>query len=192
MLILMILFVFVACDEDPDEDNNIINNANNVVNNTNNVTNNVNNTTTEPECGNGIVEAEETCDGTDLMGVTCQTLGYTAGTLACSAECRLIAVGENCQCETCDDTEEGECVDYQTDPNNCGECGNVCDEDKSCHDSICSFWEVCDGEFYEAESVMIDSEVDCFDLIQERGSIQCHRTCVDGEIVTTQEAYDGK
>lgn len=39
-----------------------------------------------PVCGDGAAEAAEHCDGTDLNGLTCQTLGgsYTGGDLACN------------------------------------------------------------------------------------------------------------
>ncbi len=38
-------------------------------------------------CGNGIAEWDEQCDGVDLNGQTCVGLGYTGGTLSCSASC---------------------------------------------------------------------------------------------------------
>jgi hypothetical protein len=38
-------------------------------------------------CGNGIIESPEQCDGVDLGGATCASLGEGAGTLACSADC---------------------------------------------------------------------------------------------------------
>jgi hypothetical protein len=37
------------------------------------------------QCGNNIVEGTEKCDGTDLAGKTCQTMGFTSGTLRCKA-----------------------------------------------------------------------------------------------------------
>lgn len=40
-------------------------------------------------CGNGKRELLETCDGGDLDGATCQTFGYTGGTLACTSGCAL-------------------------------------------------------------------------------------------------------
>ncbi len=42
-------------------------------------------------CGNEKLEDPETCDGPDLGGQTCMSLGlgYTAGTLACTGKCRL-------------------------------------------------------------------------------------------------------
>lgn len=38
-------------------------------------------------CGNNIKEIGEQCDGTDLGGQTCQSLGYYGGTLTCNANC---------------------------------------------------------------------------------------------------------
>lgn len=38
-------------------------------------------------CGNNIKETGEQCDGTDLGGTSCTSLGYYGGTLGCSAAC---------------------------------------------------------------------------------------------------------
>ncbi len=38
-------------------------------------------------CGNNVREESEVCDGTDLAGQTCQSLGFDAGTLACNVNC---------------------------------------------------------------------------------------------------------
>jgi hypothetical protein len=40
-------------------------------------------------CGNNIKEGGEQCDGTDLGGATCQSLGFSGGTLSCSASCNF-------------------------------------------------------------------------------------------------------
>ena len=40
-------------------------------------------TTGDPECGNGVIDDGEQCDGGNLGGFTCVDLGYTGGTLAC-------------------------------------------------------------------------------------------------------------
>jgi hypothetical protein len=40
-------------------------------------------------CGNNIKEEGEECDGTDLGGATCRSLGFTGGTLSCSASCNF-------------------------------------------------------------------------------------------------------
>ncbi|MDX6587509.1 MAG: large repetitive protein [Solirubrobacterales bacterium] len=39
-------------------------------------------------CGDGIVAGAEVCDGANLNGQTCESQGFTAGTLACSIDCQ--------------------------------------------------------------------------------------------------------
>ncbi len=38
-------------------------------------------------CGDGLVESPEVCDGADLGGRTCESLGFTGGALACAPGC---------------------------------------------------------------------------------------------------------
>jgi len=40
-------------------------------------------------CGDGIIDSSEDCDGTNLNGNTCQTLGYRKGNLMCTPGCRF-------------------------------------------------------------------------------------------------------
>jgi hypothetical protein len=40
-----------------------------------------------PVCGNGVIEAGEQCEGADLDGETCVSLGHDGGVLACTAGC---------------------------------------------------------------------------------------------------------
>ena len=40
-------------------------------------------TNADPLCGNGIIDPGEQCDGTNLAGFTCASLGFTGGVLAC-------------------------------------------------------------------------------------------------------------
>ncbi len=42
-----------------------------------------------PQCGDGTAECSEQCDGADLKGVTCQSIGYSTGTLGCQGDCTL-------------------------------------------------------------------------------------------------------
>ena len=60
-------------------------------------------------CGNGVLETGEQCDGGDLGGATCASLGYTGGTLTCSATCTLDVSG----CAVCGNgvREDGEACD---------------------------------------------------------------------------------
>jgi hypothetical protein len=48
--------------------------------------------TTGSSCGNGVVDGSEQCDGADLNGNTCESLGFPSGTLTCSA-CNLDTSG---------------------------------------------------------------------------------------------------
>ena len=40
-------------------------------------------------CGNGIIETDEQCDGSNLGGSSCTSLGYSGGTLSCNGSCRF-------------------------------------------------------------------------------------------------------
>lgn len=44
-------------------------------------------TGTGPVCGDGTIECGEQCEGSDLDGKTCASLGYDGGTLGCDANC---------------------------------------------------------------------------------------------------------
>jgi hypothetical protein len=43
--------------------------------------------TASTNCGNGVVEPPEQCEGEFLNGNSCESLGYEAGTLVCNAQC---------------------------------------------------------------------------------------------------------
>lgn len=60
------------------------------------------------ECGNGIVESGEDCEG-ELEGVTCARVGFDGGELACDADCAYDTSG----CTACGDgtIDEGEACD---------------------------------------------------------------------------------
>ncbi len=69
-----------------------------------------------PECGNGVVETGEACDGGDLGGATCGSEGFYCGGLSCNLDCTLdtsSCVAGSCgdatiQCsEDCDGTDLG-------------------------------------------------------------------------------------
>ncbi|MBK8237185.1 MAG: hypothetical protein IPK74_16690 [Deltaproteobacteria bacterium] len=40
-----------------------------------------------PSCGDGVIELDEECDGDDLGGFDCASLGLGDGTLTCTAQC---------------------------------------------------------------------------------------------------------
>lgn len=45
-------------------------------------------------CGDGVATGAESCDGADLLGLSCDALGFASGELTCTAECILNTV--NC------------------------------------------------------------------------------------------------
>ncbi|PKN45297.1 MAG: hypothetical protein CVU59_09470 [Deltaproteobacteria bacterium HGW-Deltaproteobacteria-17] len=77
LLTFAVSFLSTGCDDGGKKNNNNVNNTNNAV------------------CGNGILETGETCDGTDLGGLTCTDVegDFTGGTLACTAGCALDTAG---------------------------------------------------------------------------------------------------
>ena len=42
-----------------------------------------------PKCGNGVIDGAERCDGANLNGLTCNSLGFIGGTLSCTKYCVL-------------------------------------------------------------------------------------------------------
>ncbi len=113
-------------------------------------------------CGDGIREASEDCDGTDLGGKTCQDLGYAEGQLRCGPGCSydtsgctnsiskcgngVIEPGEVCDGpklngKTCQDFGfagghlacKTDCTDYDTAECSQSQCGNgVLDPGEEC------------------------------------------------------------
>jgi hypothetical protein len=85
-------------------------------------------------CGNGMVDANENCDDSDLNGATCSSIApFDSGTLGCSATCSF-------------------------DTSGCGDCGNgMVDGDEDCE----PFAAVCVGGFNDGDACTDDS--DCID-----------------------------
>ena len=48
-------------------------------------------------CGNGVIDVGEACDGMNFGGLTCESLGFAGGALACNASCNIVANG----CSSC-------------------------------------------------------------------------------------------
>ena len=52
-----------------------------------------------PVCGDGVAEGLEECDGADLGGESCTSLGYDDGTLSCLSDCTFdtfLCTGDQC------------------------------------------------------------------------------------------------
>ncbi len=56
--------------------------------------------TVDVGCGNGKIDGNEQCDGTELGGSTCQSIGFTGGDISCNSSCTLntsACTGWTCQ-----------------------------------------------------------------------------------------------
>jgi|WetSurMetagenome_2_1015567.scaffolds.fasta_scaffold245351_2 hypothetical protein len=164
-----------------------------------------------PGCGSGAIDPGERCDGHDLGGATCASLGFAGGTLACKDDCAFDTRGCATTCgdglmggiEACDGTEFGGtgCRTYgfydgtlrcsadcwNVDVSGCSRrCGDfVVDADRG---------EQCDGTnlgtdtcltlgFYHGE---LACQADChYDLSG------CTGTCGDGVVDPAYEECDG-
>ncbi|TDP75956.1 hypothetical protein [Bradymonas sediminis] len=86
-------------------------------------------------CGDDTIQSPEVCDGSDLAGASCESLGFDRGTLTCANNCLEVnssgcSYEGECQPTTCADVG-AQCGSID---NGCGEtlnCGG-CDGDLSC------------------------------------------------------------
>lgn len=58
-------------------------------------------------CGNGALDSGEDCDGTELGGASCDSLGYSGGDLACAADCSF----DDAACKASPSTQIGDVRD---------------------------------------------------------------------------------
>jgi len=146
-------------------------------------------TSSTPECGNGVKEKGEQCDGEQLARQSCRSLGYTGGILSCeSSTCKFdvsscaicgdstIQIGENCekddlQGKTCKKLGLGSGT-LVCDPSVClfdtSQCGSS--SGPLCGNGIAERGEECDGEDVLGSS--------CESLGFGRGKLRCNaETC---------------
>ncbi|MBL4686837.1 MAG: hypothetical protein JKY37_19725 [Nannocystaceae bacterium] len=71
------------------------------------------------DCGNGVIDADEQCDGTDVGGGDCLAQGFAGGTLGCTAQCTIDTT-------SCVDTVCGDGVLQRGETCDCGMGGSVC------------------------------------------------------------------
>ena len=138
-------------------------------------------------CGNNSKEAGEFCDGSDLDGETCESLGYGGGTLTCRTDCSAFDIS-GCTVDTCGNgvLDEGElCDGLELQGQTCeiigfggGQLGcspNCLSFDTSnCFDAVCGNnvvegSELCDGADLQGETCQSQG----FDV----GNLACNQTC---------------
>ncbi len=116
-------------------------------------------------CGNGIIEANEACDGTEFGSISCSTMGFVAGTVSCTQACQIDFSG--CRNPVCGDgilDSNEKCDTTNLNGNTCQtlgyasgtlSCTALCDFDTShcqapvtseCGNLVMENGEECDGE----------------------------------------------
>lgn len=165
--------------------------------------------TSTSECGDGIVEGDEVCDGTALRGETCASHGFELGELACSPDCATLDL-QNCWNPSCGDqlTEGSEICDgidlggatcisegfdsgalacsldcAELDTSGCGTCGNaLIDGDETC-DGNAVGGATCTMVGYDSGTLACASGCDALD---PTGCGTCGNQTIDGS-----ESCDG-
>lgn len=117
-------------------------------------------------CGNGIVESDEDCDGSNLAGETCGTRGYGGGALGCTSSCTFDESG----CSICGNgfVEAGEdCDGTDLAGATCADPGCTagtpsCASDCTLDYATCTGCPVCDGDgVCETDEDCNDCPSDC-------------------------------
>lgn len=149
---------------------------------------NSNDNNTNATCGDDQVAGNEVCDGADLAGFSCTTLGFTGGSLACSGTCDAfdasacngvgcgdgnVTAGEVCDGanlagSTCADHGftggtlacEPTCNAYDT---------SACTGAATCGDNLIEGNEVCDGPNLAGTT--------CISLGFDSGTLTCNSAC---------------
>jgi DNA-binding beta-propeller fold protein YncE len=97
--------------------------------------------------------------------------------------------GSNCPLATC----EGQCVDLETDPANCGACGARCDDDQICVGGRCAIaiGERGAGEFQFDGPRGLAFDANGFAVLADGNNERIARFSDDGEFATFGESGDG-
>jgi hypothetical protein len=131
--------------------------------------------TVEPVCGDGVLEGDEACDGSELGGEDCQSQGFAGGTLGCHADCTF---------------DHGQCT---------GGCGNDLIEDAEQCDGVALGGETCatvsahsQGDLACAPDCTFDVSGchTCGDGLLD-GPEECDGAELDGETCVSQGYTDG-
>lgn len=173
----------------------------------------------DPICGNGIQEGKEVCDGNDLAGLSCETIGFSDGELRCAKDCRSFISDDCSRCgngvregkEDCDgdDLQEKSCSDLFPGASGTLACSPKCRfdtqkcEGHSCGNGMVDNGEQCDcGKDPECKAEQLAAQ-SCQSLGFMGGTLACRSSttcefdtsachkCGDGKI-DPGESCDGK
>ena len=160
-----------------------------------------------PACADGAAEGAEVCDGADLDGQDCTTVGFDDGSLACAGDCTDFDTsacidwsGDCCAADAtpgCDDNActtaicaiDASCCDGAWD-DACAalaladpSCLNVGGSCPACGDDVAEGLEACDGADLQGE--------DCTDQGFDGGTLQCADDCLALDLSTCADVGFG-
>jgi hypothetical protein len=166
-------------------------------------------------CGNGLIEGDEVCDGSDLGGETCESLGFAGGSLGCREDCSALDT-EACVepvCgdgilngdEVCDGQDFGAETCASIDPQYVG--GDLtCAEDCSaiytdgclepvCGDGVANGDEVCDGDDFAGKTCNTEGfnagELTCSEDCSAFDTADCFYCAEPGQSCVTEACCPG-
>lgn len=122
------------------------------------------------QCGNGERETGEACDGADLGGFTCASIGYASGALSCNAAC-LFDVTQCVAMPVCGNgIVEGaeECDDGPQNSDTAPEACRTSCKRAYCGDGVIDIFEDC-----EKGNKFLEGLASCIDLGYSGGTLRC-------------------
>ncbi|MFH1332316.1 MAG: MopE-related protein [archaeon] len=167
----------------------------------------------QPVCGNAIVESGEECDGSNLNGQSCTSMGFAGGTLLCEVDCSYdYSSCESVSCDNDNAAEPGEACDgTDLDGRICQffgftggtlECSNNCEFNfTKCNNYVCDNdgvaepGEVCDGDDLRDWTcndldMFTGGLLQCTDLCMFDRS-ECSLICDNNNVAESGEECDG-
>ncbi|MCL2822918.1 MAG: hypothetical protein FWD57_02910 [Polyangiaceae bacterium] len=134
-----------------------------------------------PDCGNGVINDGEECDGEKFGTATCITKGFKAGNLICTAECKIDTSGcTNCGNGIAEGAEECDGTDLksQTCESKSFSGGSLsCKSDCTLNTSACS---VCGNDIVEPGEACDGTKVGTETCIKggyKSGTLKCSADC---------------
>ncbi|PKN16851.1 MAG: hypothetical protein CVU65_18825 [Deltaproteobacteria bacterium HGW-Deltaproteobacteria-22] len=158
-----------------------------------------------PSCGDGQIDHDEDCDGVNLGNSTCETEGFSHGSISCATDCRLdtseCSNGNICGNSTleapeqCDGADLGTwtCEDFSFEGgvlaclSDCTFDTSGCDGNNPCGNGNIDTGEDCDGDNLNNTTCndlgFLDGELGCFDDCRF-DTQNCSSNCGNGVIDT--------